>query len=180
MQIMSVESQGLYSISYVATIMDESILFLAVSIFPGRLSTGRKTCLKFFSGAGRPGRTAPSVGDFKKRFEESQRKVGELNREIEQLKQARTAEIAKLTFLLIAVGLSGRVIAWILRTAFGLKDGGVIKCHYPKISHKSLLFHQLHHQLVLRRTYYHELCLLLDRMCICMDIHVLPQRLQSS
>ena len=48
MRIMFVESRGLYSISYVATIMDESILFLAVSIFPDRLSTGRKACFKSF------------------------------------------------------------------------------------------------------------------------------------
>ncbi len=59
--------------------------------------------LKLFGRAGRPRRTAPSVPDFKKRFEESERKVGELSREIEKHKQARTAEIAKLTFLLIAV-----------------------------------------------------------------------------
>lgn len=85
--------------------------------------------LELFGSAGRPGRTASSVGDFKKRFEVSERKVGELNREIEKHKQARTAEIAKLTFLLIAVGLSGRVIAWILRTAFGLKanHSGILK-----------------------------------------------------
>jgi len=55
--------------------------------------------------------------------------VGELNREIEKHKQARTAEIAKLSFLLIAVGLSGRIIAWILRTAFGVKanHSGILK-----------------------------------------------------
>lgn len=85
--------------------------------------------LGLFSGAGRPEKTAPSVADFKKRLEESQRKVEELNREIEKHKQARAAEIAKVTFLLIAVGLSGRVIAWILRMAFGLKanHSGILK-----------------------------------------------------
>ena len=56
MRIMSVESQGRYSISYVATIMDESILFLAVSIFPDRLSTGRKTYFwSFLAVLGVPG-----------------------------------------------------------------------------------------------------------------------------
>ncbi len=73
-----------------------------------------------------PGR--PSLGEvqlapsLEEQLEEATRTIALLGQEVELGQERRSVEISRIRFLLIATGLSGRLIAWILRMAFDVKS----------------------------------------------------------
>lgn len=77
---------------------------------------------EFCNNCGRPAKQSnTSVKELKSRAEESDARIRELEKELEYLKAGNRQIIRRLTFLLIAIGVSGRTLAWILNLCFGIK-----------------------------------------------------------
>ena len=78
---------------------------------------------ELFKDPGRPSPGGVQVEPFlEEQLEEAKRTIASLTQDVELGQARRSVEISKIRFLLIATGLSGRLIAWILRMAFDVKS----------------------------------------------------------